>query len=160
MKIKRTLSILLSLVLLFSFVTPALAAEIEPSSQITPRIDPERQKTENFSYTFRELLPGGQFGNTLITTDIVVTGMYSQVDGTAYLTNITVSISGPEANIWSCRYPDDISALNTDHVSLMYMRKGSIQFQIEFEIHTNGNISADYTGVQGYSINSSLQVIT
>ncbi len=139
-KYTRILSCFLIVACMASFFCiPAFAATGDLSDgsmgQILPLANPERQKTQNFDYS----IYSAATGNLLITLDMTVTGMWSQVEHSAYMTNATCTISGPIASSCSRNI-----RINGNQTMIDIYENGVKCLTFTFTIYTNGNIKATF----------------
>lgn len=137
-KFLRTLSCFLVVAcLVSSFCIPTFAAELEPSNssmeQVSPRIAPERPATKYYHYEFSD-----QSGTVILITDMSVTGMWSQVEHSAYMTDATCSLSGPLVDY--CYYE---IAINGNKTNIYVYMADIICYVFTFTISTNGNIRGE-----------------
>lgn len=129
------------------FCVPAFAATGDLSDgymeQISPFAYPERQKTENFQYAFYD----AETKQFLLEADITATGIWSQVENSAYMTGATCDLSGPYASVCA----DVVGISGTDAVIAIF-KNGALWLRITLTIHTNGNISAKLQQFGNYKV--------
>lgn len=129
------------------FCVPAFAATDNfPDGymeQSSPFAYPERQKTENFEYA---LLDKGT-KELVLGLNITATGIWSQVEHSAYMTDATCDLSGPLAAYCSTA----IGIIGPDAVITIFLNN-AIWLKFTLTIHTNGNISVTFHPLGTYEV--------
>lgn len=129
------------------FCVPAFAATDDyPDGymeQSSPFAYPERQKTENFEYALLDK----ETKELVLGLNITVTGIWSQVEHSAYMTDATCDLSGPFEAICF-----DVVGISGDSAIITIFMNNVLWLNLTCTIHTNGNISVTFQQAGSYDV--------